>query len=342
MKPAPTPKTVQARDAPRSGAQQKPPRAEQARKQPDTGGSDPQGGREAPSGTRDAPKPAPAAELNQLRQSYRERQIGTDLLRRVLVAFVADEVHKVGLERAVLGLSGGVDSSLVAYLAAEALGPGNVWGILMPYRTSSPQSAADAELVVRETGIHFRHVDISLQIDAYFEAFPDASPLRRGNKMARERMTILYDQSAALGALVLGTSNKTELFLGYGTIHGDLASAINPIGDLYKTQVWALATAVGVPRRIVQKHPSADLWAGQTDEEELGFTYADVDELLHFMIERRYRHNELLALGFDPLFVARVEELVLRSQYKRRMPLIAKVSGRSITHDFRYPRDWKR
>jgi NAD+ synthase len=283
-----------------------------------------------------------AADVHPLRKSYRQRQTDTDLLRRVLEAFLVDEVHKVGLQHVVLGLSGGVDSALVAYLAAEALGRQNVYGLMMPYRTSDPQSIDDAELVVRNTGIHSRRVDISPQVDAYFEKLPAASHVRRGNKMARERMSILYDQSAELDALVLGTSNKTELFLGYGTIHGDLASAINPIGDLYKTQVWALATSVGVPKQIVEKHPSADLWTGQTDEAELGFTYADVDELLHFMIERRYRHEELLQLGFDPVFVECVEKLVSRSQYKRRMPLIAKVSGRSITHDFRYPRDWKR
>jgi len=276
-----------------------------------------------------------------LRQSYRERQLNTELLEGVLVAFLRNEVHRGGLERAVLGLSGGVDSSLVATLAARALGPENVTGIVMPYRTSSTDSVADAELVADATGIRTLRIDITPQVDAYFVHHPDASPLRRGNKMARERMSILYDQSAALRALVLGTSNKTELFLGYGTIFGDLASAINPIGDLYKTQVWALARAMGVPQRIVDKQPSADLWAGQTDEDDLGFSYAEVDELLHFMIERRYRHDELVDLGFDARFVERVAELVTRSQYKRRMPLIAKVSGRSIGHDFRYPRDWK-
>jgi NAD+ synthase len=280
--------------------------------------------------------------IARLRQDYHDRQLNTDLLRRVLVAFIREELHKTGSTRAVLGLSGGVDSALVAYLAAEALGPENVTGFILPYKSSSPESAADAELVVRETGIRSQRIDITAQVDAYFAQCRDASPLRRGNKMARERMSILYDQSAALGALVLGTSNKTELFLGYGTIYGDLASAVNPIGDLYKTQVWALARALGVPQRIVDKHPSADLWEGQTDEAELGFTYADVDELLHFMIERRYRHDELLELGFAPKFVERVEQLVERSQYKRRMPLIAKVSGRSIGHDFRYARDWKR
>lgn len=286
--------------------------------------------------------PPPGNRAEQVRADYHKRSIEPDLLRRVLVAFVREEVHKVGMSRTVLGLSGGVDSALVAYLAAEALGPENVWGILMPYRTSNPQSAEHAELVVRETGIRAERVDISAPVDAYFETHPDASDVRRGNKMARERMSVLYDHSAKLDALVLGTSNKTELFLGYGTIHGDLASAINPIGDLYKTQVWALARAMGVPQVIVDKQPSADLWAGQTDEAELGFSYDEVDELLFFMIERRYRHEELLQLGFAPGFVTRVEELMTRSQYKRRMPLIAKISGRSITHDFRYPRDWKR
>jgi NAD+ synthase len=300
-----------------------------------------------------APSPQPAANgdtkradpygasVERLRKSYRQRQLNTDLMQRVLVEFIRAEVGKSGAERAVLGLSGGVDSSLVAYLAATALGARNVTGFIMPYSTSNPDSAGDAQQVARETGIGVQEIDITPQIDAYFARFPKASAMRRGNKMARERMTILYDQSAALGALVLGTSNKTELFLGYGTIYGDMASAINPIGDLYKTQVWALARSVGVPPRIVEKHPSADLWAGQTDEAELGFSYPEVDELLHFMIERRYRHDELLAIGFDPRFVQRVEELVTRSQYKRRMPLIAKVSGRSIGHDFRYPRDWK-
>ena len=268
-------------------------------------------------------KEAHTAMVQRLRQGYRERQIDTELLRKVLVAFIREEVHKVGMQRAVFGLSGGVDSALVATLAAAALGPDNVWGLILPYRTSDPRSTADAELMVQKTGIQSLRLDISAQIDAYFARFPEATMLQRGNKMARERMSILYDRSAALGALVLGTSNKTELFLGYGTIHGDLASAINPIGDLYKTQVWALATAMGVPASIVDKRPTADLWEGQTDEAELGFTYAEVDELLHFMIERRYRHEELLQLGFAPAFVARVEDMVTRSQYKRRLPLIA-------------------
>jgi NAD+ synthase len=258
----------------------------------------------------------------------------------VLVAFIADEVRKVGSTRVVVGLSGGVDSSLAAFLAAEALGPAQVLGIRMPYRTSSAASLEHAELVARATGIETATIEITPQVDAYFERFPDASPLRRGNKMARERMTILYDHSARWDALVLGTSNKTELLLGYGTLHGDMASALNPLGDLYKTQVWALATAVGVPDPIVAKDPSADLWQGQTDEHELGFGYREVDRLLYLMVDERYGDDELEVAGFAPAFVARVQRMVQRSQFKRRLPIIAKVSTRTIDRDFRYARDW--
>ena len=266
--------------------------------------------------------------------------INTPVLRRILVAFIRNEVRKVGVERVVLGLSGGVDSSLAAFLATEALGPANVLGIRMPYRTSSPESLAHAELVAQATGIAIATIAITPQIDAYFERFPDATPLRRGNKMARERMTILYDHSASERALVLGTSNKTELLLGYGTLHGDMASALNPLGDLYKTQVWALSAAVGVPAPIVEKQPSADLWQGQTDEHELGFEYREVDRLLYLMVDERYEDEDLTAAGFAPAFVARVRGMVQRSQFKRRLPVIAKVSARTIDRDFRYARDW--
>lgn len=262
------------------------------------------------------------------------------LLRQILVSFIRDEVKKIGLERVVVGLSGGVDSALSAMLAAEALGPQNVLAILMPYRTSNPEGRAHAELVVKKNSIRSLVVDISPQVDAYFGRFPDADDRRRGNKMARERMTILYDHSARWQALVLGTSNKTELLLGYGTLHGDMASAINPLGDLYKTQVWALAEIVGVPPIIVQKKPSADLWAGQTDEEEIGFTYREIDQLLYLMVDQRYSKNELIAAGFSEGFVEEVTLRIMNSQFKRRLPIIAKVSHRTIDRDFRYARDW--
>jgi NAD+ synthase len=262
------------------------------------------------------------------------------LVRRILVAFIRDEVRKIGLERVVVGLSGGVDSGVSALLAAEALGAENVLGIEMPYRTSSGESLVHADAVAAAGGFSTLRVEITAQIDAYFARFPDADNLRRGNKMARERMTILYDHSARWKALVLGTSNKTELLLGYGTLHGDMASALNPIGDLYKTQVWALAREIGVPAAIVDKKPSADLWAGQTDEAEMGFTYADVDALLYRMVDLRWGRDELLAAGFEAAFVERVSDMVRGSQFKRRMPVIAKVSNRTIDRDFRYARDW--
>ena len=266
--------------------------------------------------------------------------INPTLVERILLGFIQDEVRKVGFQRVVIGLSGGVDSSLAATLAARALGPSNVKGLLMPYRTSDPRSQSDAEAVVRQLGIEHELIDISPQIDAYFARYPDAEPARRGNKMARERMTILYDHSWEWQALVLGTSNKTELLLGYGTIYGDMASAVNPIGDLYKTQVWQLADALGVPTAIVQKAPSADLWAGQTDEVELGFQYREVDRLLYYLIERRYSVAELEREGFGRAFIDVVMGKVRDSQYKRRLPVIAKLSSRTIDRDFRYPRDW--
>ena len=266
--------------------------------------------------------------------------INPELVKSILIGFIRNEVRKVGFERLVLGLSGGVDSSLVASLAAEALGPPNVLAVIMPYKTSDPKSRSDALQVVQQLGIHRLEIDISPQIDAYFERFPDADQKRRGNKMARERMTILYDHSFAWRALVIGTSNKTELLLGYGTIYGDMASAINPIGDLYKTQVWQLADAIGVPTAIVQKAPSADLWAGQSDETELGFQYRMIDQLLYYLVDHRYRVEELKRLGFDEAFVEDIIRRVRDNQYKRRLPVIAKLSSRTIDRDFRYPRDW--
>lgn len=268
--------------------------------------------------------------------------INAPLLHRILVAFIRDEVHKVGLERVVVGLSGGVDSSLSAVLAAEALGPSNVCGIMMPYHASSAESLAHAELCAKTAGFEATTVDISPQVDAYFERFPDADAMRRGNKMARERMTILYDHSAVRRALVLGTSNKSELLLGYGTLFGDMASAVNPLGDLYKVQVWALAAEVGVPDVIVEKQPSADLQPGQTDEADLGFGYREVDELLYCMVDLRYTRRELLHAGFAEAFIDRVQLMVQNSQFKRRLPVIAKVSNRTIDRDFRYARDWGR
>jgi NAD+ synthase len=273
-----------------------------------------------------------------------ELAINTEFVIQVLTRFVQTEVTRVGLKNALLGLSGGVDSATVAFLCAKALGPEHVWGMMMPYRTSAPESLEDARKVVAATGIQSREIDITPMVDAYYDparwSGTEADILRKGNKMARERMSILYDLSAELGALVVGTSNKTEILLGYGTIYGDMASALNPIGDLYKTQVKQVAMALGVPDAIIQKQPSADLWQGQTDEGELGITYAEVDKLLYHLIDERAGKKELIALGFEEKRVSEVIERVRRMQFKRKPPLIAKVSKRTVDYDFQYARDW--
>lgn len=264
------------------------------------------------------------------------------LVADVVSGFVRDEITKFGFERGVLGMSGGIDSTLSAFIAADALGAENLLGIIMPYETSSPDSENHAMLAAEQLGIRTERIEITPQINAYFDRFPDASRLRRANKMARERMTILYDHSLADSALVVGTSNKTEALLGYTTLWGDMASAVNPLGDLYKTQVRELARYMEVPQVIIDKPPSADLWEDQTDEGELGFTYAEVDRLLFHMVDLRWSPAELRQAEFSAELVERVVAMVRNSQYKRRMPLIAKVSQRSIDRDFRYARDWGR
>ncbi|MCL6636799.1 MAG: NAD+ synthase [Alicyclobacillus sp.] len=275
----------------------------------------------------------------------RKLHVNTDLATAVLTAFIREEVEKAGFHRVILGLSGGIDSALAAYLAVRALGPQAVITVLLPYRTSSPASVRDAQAVVDDLGVTSLTVPITGPVDAYFATIDEllgsaAPPLRRGNRMARERMCTLYDLSAHFEALVLGTSNKTELLLGYGTQFGDMASALNPLGDLYKCQVRQLAAALGVPRSILEKPPSADLWADQTDERELGFTYDDADEVLYQLIDLRLSPADLVARGYDAAFVQRLVQRVARNQYKRKPPIIAKLSGRTIGVDFRYLRDW--
>lgn len=262
------------------------------------------------------------------------------LVRRVMCGFIRNELHRAGFKKAVLGLSGGIDSTVVCYLAAEALGPENVWAVMMPYKTSSEATRDHSRLVVERLGVPHAEIPITQQIDAYFAQFPEASQLRRANKCARERMTVLYDQSAAVGGLVLGTSNKSELLLGYGTQFGDMASALNPVGDLYKTQLRELAVELNVPAEILAKPPSGDLWVGQTDEDELGFRYADVDRLLYLLVDRRHTPAEVLSFGFSAPFVQRVTRLVQLNHYKRRLPVICKLSHRTPDRDFRYARDW--
>jgi NAD+ synthase len=268
-----------------------------------------------------------------------ELAIDTAAARRIIGEFIRAQLGQAGFDRVLLGLSGGIDSALVAYLAAEAIGAEHVLAVLMPYRTSSPESRADAEEVVRRLGCASELVDISPIVDGYFEAGrQDASPLRRGNFMARARMMVLYDHSVTWGGLVIGTGNKTETLIGYSTIWGDSASAFNPIGDLYKTQVRQLSVALGVPDAIVTKAPSADLWPGQTDEQEVGFTYAEVDRILFRLVDRRRSIDEVVADGFARELVDRVDRMVAGSEFKRQVPPIAKIGPRTAGIDYLYPR----
>ncbi|NPV57285.1 MAG: NAD+ synthase [Anaerolineae bacterium] len=266
--------------------------------------------------------------------------INTDLARGILTDFIRSEITRTGFTRAVLGLSGGIDSALSCFLAAEALGANNVLAVRMPYRTSSSESLDHAQLVIEATGVQSLTVEITPMVEPLFDAFPDMNNVRRGNIMARQRMIVLYDQSAAFDGLVVGTGNKTEILLGYTTLFGDSACAINPVGDLYKTQLRQLAAALGVPKAIIEKPPSADLWLGQTDEGELGYTYAEVDKLLALLVDQRFTPQECVEAGFAEAFVQAVVERVRRNQFKRVMPPIAKLSNRTIGYDFLYLRDW--
>jgi len=266
--------------------------------------------------------------------------INTGLAREILTGFLHTEITRVGFSRGVIGLSGGVDSSLACYLTAEALGPENVLAVRMPYKTSSPDSMEHAQIVVDALGVQSLDVPITEMVDPLFNRFPDMDKVRQGNVMARERMIILYDQSEAFNGLVIGTGNKTEILLGYTTLFGDAASALNPNGDLYKTQLRQLARSMGVPAAVIEKPPSADLWKGQTDEGELGFTYEDVDQLLYLLVDQRYSPESCIEAGFPEGFVRDVVERVRRNHFKRVQPPIAKLSNRTIGYDFLYLRDW--
>ncbi len=266
--------------------------------------------------------------------------INTDLAREILVGFIKSEITRVGITRAVIGLSGGIDSALACVLAAEALGPENILAVRMPYKASSKDSLEHAQLLIDQLGVQSKTIEITDIVEPIFQLDPEITNKRKGNVMARARMVVLYDQSEAFKGLVIGTSNKTEILLGYSTLYGDSASALNPIGDLYKTQVRQLSHALNVPIPIIDKPPSADLWVGQTDETELGFTYADVDKLLYLLVDQRYSPLEAIEAGFDEKFVNAVELRIRRNQFKRMQPPIAKVSNRTIGYDFLYLRDW--
>jgi NAD+ synthase len=266
--------------------------------------------------------------------------IHPELTKRLLVEFIRNEVRKFGFNRVVLGLSGGIDSALSATLAAEALGPENVVALMLPYKTSSPESEGHARLLIQQLGIPYDKIDITPMAEPLFEHYGEMNNLRRGNVLARMRMIAVFDRSSAENALVLGTSNKTEYLLGYTTWYGDSAASIQPLGDLYKTQIRALSRAIGVPAPIVEKKPSADLWPGQTDESEMGLQYDVVDQVLYLLVDERLDPDRVVARGFDRTLVDRVIRTMTNMQFKRMTPIIAKVGSRTPGIDFRYPRDW--
>jgi NAD+ synthase len=255
-----------------------------------------------------------------------ELKLDTKIVREQLVKFIKEQITNAGFSKAVIGVSGGVDSAVSATLTAEALGKGNVLGVMLPYRTSNPKSMEDAKSVIKVIGIRSELINISRMVDSYCDDYKVTDSIRCGNVMARVRMIVLYDLSAREKALVVGTSNKTEILVGYGTQYGDIACAINPLGDLYKTQIWQLAEAIGVPKQIIEKAPSADLWEGQTDEGEMGITYAELDTLLFDMIDKQNSDEELMKLGFNAILIKKVRGMIQKNEFKGRPPVIAKIS----------------
>ena len=266
--------------------------------------------------------------------------INTELARKILTGFVRTEITRAGFSRALVGLSGGLDSAVACALAAEALGPKNVLAIRMPYRSSAPDSLQDAQLVADQLGVSMETIEITEMAEPLLDRDPQISNVRKGNILARTRMIVLYDQSEVFKGLVVGTSNKTEILLGYTTLWGDMAAAINPLGDLYKTQLRQFGRALALPASVLEKPPSADLWVGQTDEGEMGLTYDEVDRLLFLLVDQRFTPEECVEAGFDSAFVQKVMTRIRRNHFKRLMPPIAKLSNRTAGYDFLYPRDW--
>lgn len=266
-------------------------------------------------------------------------QVNPDLVLPIVEAFLKNEVERTGIRNGILGLSGGLDSSVVATLTVRALGADRTRLVIMPHEVSSESSEIDARQVASILGVEPMIVPITEMTRGY-PGFDDLDNVRAGNLMARMRMTVLFDLSAEHSALVIGTSNKTELMLGYGTLFGDMASAVNPIGDLYKTQLRQLAGALDIPDSIRGKAPSADLWAGQTDEEELGVDYGTADEILFHLVDERLSPDEVVEAGYDEGLVNGIWERIRQNEYKRHLPVICKLSRRTVGIDWLYPRDW--
>lgn len=275
-----------------------------------------------------------------LKELSENMKINAPFVEKILTSFIKDELSKFNYKRGIFGLSGGLDSSVCALLAVKALKPGNVIGLIMSYGKNFAGDVKDAQELSQLLGIKSKTIDISPMIDAYFSKYPSKSRIAKGNKIARERMSILYDFSVREKALILGTSNKTELLLGYGTIHGDMACAINPLGDLYKTQIRQLAEHLGVPEKIRKKTPSAGLWTGQTDEKEIGISYDKMDKILYQLVDKRTPKREMITSGFKKEDIEKMINLIKNSEFKRHLPPIPKISSRTVGHDFLYPYDW--
>ncbi len=275
-----------------------------------------------------------------LKELSENMKINAPFVEKILTSFIKDELSKFNYKRGIFGLSGGLDSSVCALLAVKALKPGNVIGLIMSYGKNFGEDVKDAQELSQLLGIKSKTIDISPMIDAYFSKYPSKSRIAKGNKLARERMSILYDFSVREKALILGTSNKTELLLGYGTIHGDMACAINPLGDLYKTQIRQLAEHLGVPEKIRKKAPSAGLWTGQTDEKEIGISYDKMDEILYQLVDKRTSKRKMITSGFKKEEIEKMINLIKNSEFKRHLPPIPKISSRTVGHDFLYPYDW--
>ena len=258
---------------------------------------------------------------------------------KLLIQFIKEELSKFHFKKGILGLSGGLDSTVCAYLAVRALGPKNVVALIMPYRDTFSRDVQDAKDIAHRLKLKSNVIDISPMVDSYYTKHPTEQQILKGNKMARERMSILYDHSEREKAMVLGTSNKTELLLGYGTIHGDMACGINPLGDLYKTQIRQLAHHLKIPDKILKKKPTAGLWSGQTDEGELGLNYAKIDKILYQLVDSRKTKKEVISEGFHRQDVEKIIGLMKGSEFKRHLSLIPKISARTVGHDFLYPYD---
>jgi NAD+ synthase len=269
-------------------------------------------------------------------------EIHTETVEDLLTYFIKDTIHRNNFQNGIVGVSGGIDSAVVLSLTQRALGSRHTYALLMPYKQSSKDSLEDGKKICEQLKVSYEIIDISPSVDAYFNRFPSDNKLLLGNKCARERMSILYDFSVRKKALVVGTSNKSEMLIGYSTLFGDSAAAFLPLGDLYKTQVFQLARFLNVPDTIVTKKPSADLWKDQTDEGEIGVTYKELDEILYFLIDCRLKEGEIEKVGYSRETIKKIKHMIVNSQYKRTIPPVCKMHPRTIGMDFRYLRDWNK